>query len=408
MKKRINKVFPIGLSVLLFTNICLYDLATINIYIILSAITMALIIAADIYSRCFVIKFDPCIKWLLTIYLIFETYGLLFLRYGDYNWDFQLFNCVSNIALYICFKRIFETKNWVKTLTVSISVSTVAIILYMIKSEFDKLTNLGLFERIGDSLSGNVNTVGECLGVLSLLLSYLYMLNKKKKSILVLFLITSVAMLLTGSKMTFLCIMIDLLLWLKLDKNRSMAWIKYAALACAVLFLIFNEPHLYNIIGERLVAMVVQLFGKSNAVISHSTSDRIGMIVEGFKIFLTSPIYGGGEKYFAYMSPQYGHYGYSHCNYVEMLCNFGLIGTLIYYVPIIRNMKMAYEMKKTNYTLAVFVVCALIMRFVLDFMSVTHSDVCINYIPMLLSFIILDKIRREDIYEQAKNNNIFA
>ena len=106
------------------------------------------------------------------------------------------------------------------------------------------------------------------------------------------------------------------------------------------------------------------------------------MIKEGFVFWMEHPIFGGGEKYFGTRTSTI--YGYSHCNYTELLCNAGIIGFGIYYFPIFSNFFCTIRKKDSIW--AKLVVVFLITRLVLDWMQVTYSEPCVGYIPMLFSF----------------------
>jgi len=75
-----------------------------------------------------------------------------------------------------------------------------------------------------------------------------------------------------------------------------------------------------------------------------STQERIHLIKEGFQIFLNHPLFGVGfnnARYYTYLST------YTHCFYTELLACTGIIGTLIFIIPMINV--FAILMKKLNY-----------------------------------------------------------
>lgn len=65
------------------------------------------------------------------------------------------------------------------------------------------------------------------------------------------------------------------------------------------------------------------------------SANRIDMYKMAFEYWLTSPIFGIGYKHFEV------YYGtYSHSSYAEILACGGIIGCLIFFVPIIKNIKI--------------------------------------------------------------------
>ncbi|PWX16157.1 hypothetical protein CYK66_10200 [Clostridium perfringens] len=79
----------------------------------------------------------------------------------------------------------------------SFAISGVISMLYLISSEKTNILMGG--SRIGDSLSGNVNTVGFNFGIISTVLMWSICKEKKIYKVLV-FVLLSIFMLLTGSK----------------------------------------------------------------------------------------------------------------------------------------------------------------------------------------------------------------
>ena len=77
--------------------------------------------------------------------------------------------------------------------------------------------------------------------------------------------------------------------------------------------------------------------GGTSAKIDYSTRERQQMIEEGLKQFHETPILGIGIGATSYITMQFlGRATYLHNNYVELLASGGLIGTLLYYVPILK------------------------------------------------------------------------
>lgn len=66
--------------------------------------------------------------------------------------------------------------------------------------------------------------------------------------------------------------------------------------------------------------------------LDHSDSSfekRMGMIQRGLELWRQSPVFGNGLEGFERLSGFPGYY--AHNNYAELLCNTGLLGTLLYY-----------------------------------------------------------------------------
>lgn len=63
-----------------------------------------------------------------------------------------------------------------------------------------------------------------------------------------------------------------------------------------------------------------------------SNAGRISMYKIAFKIFLDKPLFGGGFDQYKYWS---GRGGYSHATYAEAIADFGIIGSVLYFTPML-------------------------------------------------------------------------
>lgn len=63
-----------------------------------------------------------------------------------------------------------------------------------------------------------------------------------------------------------------------------------------------------------------------------SNSARIEMYREAYRIFIKKPLFGGGLDQYRYWSARGG---YSHSTYAEAIADFGLIGSILYFMPFI-------------------------------------------------------------------------
>lgn len=325
---------------------------------------------------------EPCVCWLVLIYALFTTYGILFLRYGEYNWDAMLFNCVSGIAVYLSIRDLLQLDDKSARFFQAI-VFVSACVLFVVIAREHALLFSGV--RLGDTLSGNVNTVGRSLGTLSLFLSYWVMQTKSKGATCVLLLIGAAA-LLTGSKGVLVFFVADLLIMQRMAKNKVMANTLIVGAIFLSIFLVFETPQLYQVLGSRIEDALFQLFGVGPGHYSWSTDARGGMIAEGLGAFFDYPLFGGGEKYFASVS-SFG-YGYSHCNYVELLCNYGLMGLIAFYAPILWALWKVIACNGIARGLKCLAVAVVIVFLVADWSTVTYSSIIMAYFPALFVFAL--------------------
>lgn len=377
-----NLLYEFVLVILLVANICFYTMETMTLFLALTSFAIALgaytVVKNIDYRR---VHLHPCVVWLILIYGIFTFNGLLRLRHGTYNWDMMLYTCVENIIIYFLFVRILSSEQWEQSIVRITVLTSILSLMILFANESAAFRSGGI--RIGDSLSGNVNVFGASLGVMSVFLAYVCM---KKKSILywALFSIVAAVMLLTGSKMTVLVLMVNLLFFMENSEHKVRTFFFVLIAGLGLLFLVFSVPRFYQIIGFRIEDMIAQMFHMGKGGFSNSTLQREIMLKEGFGFFWNHPLFGGGEKYFGSLTSTV--YDYSHCNYVELLCNFGLFGFCIYYIPVFSIFFRVKRNSSSDIKLSNLVRMLLLVRLILDWVLMTHSEPCVGYVPMLFSF----------------------
>lgn len=375
----------VNLALLLIASICFYTESTKLVFLALSCVGIIaemLSVLEDILRSRRVI-FEPCVCWLALIYLMFTTYGVLFPRYGDYNWDAMIFNCISGIAVYFSLCGIARSSKGPEGLFTTLSFVALSVLILIVVREY---SFFGSSTRLGDSLSGNVNTAGRSLGGLSVFLAF-WVMRKGSIGSVTLFSAVCAAILLTGSKGALVFIAADLILIQRMAKSKALANLALIGMIALACVLVFGTPQLYNVLGERLEDAFYQVFGIGPGHYSRSTDSRSGMIKEGLTAFLDYPLFGGGERYFASIS-SYG-YAYSHCNYVELLCNYGIVGLTIFYAPCLYLFFVALRDSFNGNVFAKVIVASLAAFFVADWTTVTYSSIVMTYFPVLVAFVFV-------------------
>jgi O-antigen ligase len=247
-----------------------------------------------------------------------------------------------------------------------------------------------LSSRLGDSIHVNSNTIGYMLSISTLIYIYLAYSGKRWIFLLLVPLLIFLA-LLSGSKKVFILLFVGIVLMVLLvqeSKKRSFiaAGIVMLVLVVGGISLVIIEP-LKMIIGQRLLKMVLQLFGTN---IDGSTSERMGMIVSGLSMFTQKPIFGWGLGAFTDLG---GFETYAHNNYVELLVAVGLVGTLVYYSLcfsiVVQGLKRFFRFeKKGPFVLSTAIMTAMLFDQVA---RVTYTEEFSNIlIAMCYAGIVLD------------------
>lgn len=390
----------LALVLIITANICFYTEEMLLYYMIMTIAGIIIAVAKNVVHFSFKVQSSNCILWLIATYLVFFVYGFFFLAAGKFAWDSFLIRFAENVAIYLAIKGLFfeREERVVKPFIIAGIISA----LYLVIKESATIISGGI--RIGDTLSGNVNTVGFNFGFISLLVIWNYCKTKKKINLL-LFAVFALLMLLTGSKKALLILILDLIMILIYQKGKASTWLKLGLLIAIVAYAIFNVPYLYDILGLRIETMIATIIGRKSAALglySYSTDMREVMIKEAFDLFLGKPIFGGGFNYF--LANTVTQYEYSHCNYTELLCSFGLFGTLIYYSKQISNLRYIIKgrLYRNREYMNIGIVCLMLMveMLVVDWATVTFSGQCMGYIPIIFSCAALDYVRRKRANEK--------
>lgn len=184
-------------------------------------------------------------------------------------------------------------------------------------------------ERLGETVDLKPTMLGLSMAFGGTATFYLYQERKRFFYMLltILFLIIS---LLTGSRMGVLIMALGISCFFALSA-RGTKFIRNCLIIVFSLlmgyYLIMNVNSLYTTIGVRF-----ENFLSSNNE-EQSVKERTILKKTAMNLFKKSPIYGSGTEAFRAYSARIGlqHVTYSHCNYTEMLANYGIVGFIIYY-----------------------------------------------------------------------------
>lgn len=372
--------------ILIFVGeICFYTMPTLLLYLLMTGLGTAMGIWNNINRFTFKVKKNNFIVWLTLIWLLYFFYGCFYLQKGNFNWDTLGWRYFEIIGLYLAISDLFVRNE--RKLESAFMITGSISVLYLLYTEWENILAGSI--RIGDALSGNVNTVGYNFGLLSTFSIWFYCREKKLTRLLFFLLFTAVA-LATGSKKVLMMMAINVFIYFWYEKNTLGGWIKVLLFIAIATYLIFGVPYLYHIIGERTINMFkTMMYGGSSEWYSHSTEVREAMLQEAIELFKTKPLFGGGWNYF-YAHTVY-EYDYSHCNYTEMLCTFGILGTALFYVRYLDAAKFAFERRKVKEIKDhIILVCALIVdALLLDWAAVTFSAQCVWYFPLIICASII-------------------
>lgn len=202
--------------------------------------------------------------------------------------------------------------------------------------------------------------------------------------------------LLTGSKTAFFLLFGSMMLASFLRSHKKLFTLTIIVFFLLLLFfLIFHVPFLYEIIGERLEIMFnglttfdIEAGTSSNG--SASDNIRMYMLVQGWMWFMESPILGHGIGNFQELFGEIngGKELYAHNNYMELMVDTGIVGTLLYYwlyvIIIWRSLK-----KHSRFFLSI--ASFMIVLMIAEFGHVSYLVFCVQFLLCLFMCSLDDK-----------------
>jgi len=213
----------------------------------------------------------------------------------------------------------------------------------------------------------------------SIILLYIYRYKNYLKYLHITNIIISIFLILiTASKKGILFGSLLLFIYLLFSHNKFKKIIYIAGtlfLGWMIAIQYFNIDKLFEKVSYGLIRFE-RLFGLGGTHIDKSSQDRMNLIKNGLEKFSEHPYFGFGIDNFRY----YFNF-YAHNNYVELLFDVGIIGTVIYYMMYI------ILIKKTTYLkdkfLKYMIISLLIIVLIMDIALVSY------YYKFLLTYIIL-------------------
>lgn len=205
-------------------------------------------------------------------------------------------------------------------------------------------------ERVGPAIGYNANDVGNKAAISAIIALCLARQSKKgrKTAYFLAFGILTALVLFSGSRKALLAVVAAILLlnMVGLKDKRKMILVVAAMgvlLALGYYFIMTNDV-LYETIGRRVETMIDVLFhGGSEA---KSIDLREKFISIAWQLIKQHPVFGIGLGAYHYVS---GVGMYSHCDYTEVACSYGLIGALIYFAPqLVLTVRLAARRRRSD------------------------------------------------------------
>lgn len=282
---------------------------------------------------------------LIPLFAIFALVGTVFYSHQFRAW----FSLVLLAGSFFIFAYAFKT---IKDKYIVVMVITAAFFLfslYFLVYYRNEILNFRSFTnesfRLGTYFD-NQNGVAAyaIIGVAAPLYLVLFY-QKKIRYLFILPALTSLFVGITTGSRTFLFALIIVLLvflYFKFQKHKFIYLIVVIAIL-ALFIVLINLPFMATL-RERLLRALGTFFGFGTKV-DTSAIERTLWLDYGFSLGLRRLIFGYGVEGFSIVS---GVGTYSHSNFAETICNFGLLGFIIFYAPMVIFAIRAFTSKKVD------------------------------------------------------------
>lgn len=211
------------------------------------------------------------------------------------------------------------------------------------------------------------------------------------------------AVFLTGSRKGLLMIVVAAAVIMIINERKKLIFNILKILAVvAVLYLVVTQvPFFYNIIGHRVEDLLMLL--TENQTTDYSLINRQRLIVIGLDYINENKWLGYGLDCFKLVSgiSGTGSYDlYSHNNYIELLFGSGIIGLVLYYIPmlwiLIKLIKQLRRKAYAPYLLALFVSKLAVEYAYVSYYSRIDAYIIAVIIGILLHWDSEDNMEREE------------
>ncbi len=270
-----------------------------------------------------------------------------------------------DLAIMFCLEAFFTNKERVKNLLITFETAMAvygAVVLATMP-----LADWGSDWDFGGITNVNRNTASYIFVICFAISIYLYDMTRNKLFLLFTpyFILLNLS---TGSRKGIIqmALIVFLYVFLLGDLRRKLKMMGILLVLAIVLLILYNSvPYLQETYGERLLAVF------DDSIYDGSIMIRTLFRENAFAAFWNSPIFGNGVNYSVVVNWQTTGYSlYSHCNYSELLCNYGIIGCALYYSMYLGAMYTSVVNRATSIgRLGISVIISLL---VIEYGQITH------------------------------------
>lgn len=301
---------------------------------------------------------------------------------------------VMSIAIYSCFFKTVSNSCLLKWVMYANIIVVMAAFIYYGPDQL--LTVLQNSERMSSEFL-NSNTLG-LMGSFAIIIAIYFFRKKEIKFVVVLIIPCIVIVASSGSRKALLALVIGIILQLLIDEDAKNVQAKVMKILLVVLvgliiLYLINSIQIFSITNERFQKFINLFTGEGN--VDRSTLIRYKMIEIGMEQFKETPITGIGMNNARFIAAKYfGFEYYLHNNYVELLVDSGLIGTVIYYAMYIYLLINLLKYRRVAGKCYSLVFTMVVIQLLMDMAMVSYYSKD-TYMNLTIYYLYLNRLKIE-------------
>lgn len=245
-----------------------------------------------------------------------------------------------------------SSKHKMDWILITINISALICCYFLFRNPYSQITG-----RYSMSSRNNPNTLGVVLvmGIFSIM----YRIKPKLKSIIFGLAQTGVLLygiIMTGSRKSLIAAMIVLALssWdiMKEAKNKLNQYQFWGMVIVCVVAIAIGSKYILDYYFNSRISQRMQTMVESQ----NEDANRILFYQKAWEFFQEKPLFGGGLDQFKFWA---GTGGYAHSTYAEAIADFGFIGCVLYFFPILYSGKQIIRKVFTKHGCHAYVVLSL-------------------------------------------------
>lgn len=320
------------------------------------------------------------VLFLIPAFALFAFLGTAIYSHEYRPWLTLVLMAVVVFILFYAFNIINNKKLILLTIISAFALFSIVYIV-VLRKEIFVLSNYG---RIGEPFE-HPNTLSFYMVIPSIITLYsIYFFKKKLKCILIAPLVMFVFVGLTTGSRAFFIFFIIVFLVLSIFRFRKNKWALIGILSGLVVLVVvlLTIPALSNL-RFRLFNGLATIFGASSQP-DNSVLQRLAWFEYGFNLGGQKLLTGYGVDGFAIYS---GVKTYSHANLSEIVCNFGVIGTILFYCPLLYLLFTNIK-KRSGYSPLIFAFTMFML--VASFANVYYYNKIYYFAIVLVLYVSVD------------------